>query len=61
MTILEMLEQSGFVALIGVSVVFSFLILLVVCVNLVSKIINTLDSGKDDQSQDSTNTAINKS
>ena len=61
MTILEMLEQSGFVALIGISVVFSFLILLVVCITLVSKVISALDSDKNIQAQGSTDTDNKKS
>jgi len=37
MTILEMLEQSGVLTLLGISVVFGFLIIMVVVISLVGK------------------------
>ena len=39
MTILEMLEQSGILALLGVGIVFSFLTILVFAISLIGKII----------------------
>ena len=39
MTILEMLEQSGVLTVLGVAVVFAFLFVMIVCVNLTGKII----------------------
>ena len=40
MTIIEMLEQSGFLVLLGLGVVFSFLIIMIIVVSGVGKVIN---------------------
>ena len=40
MTIIEMLEQSGILSLLGMAVVFGFLAILVIIISLVGKIIN---------------------
>ena len=52
MTILEMLKESAALAGLGISVVFSFLILIVIFITLAGKIINAFDSGKNVKPQD---------
>jgi len=52
MTILEMLEQSAILTVLGVGIVFSFLIIMIICVALMGKIIRTLESGKNIQDQE---------
>ncbi|MDR2404075.1 MAG: OadG family protein [Spirochaetaceae bacterium] len=47
MTIIEMLEQSGALTLLGMGVVFSFLIIMIVCVSLVGKLIHAMGLDKD--------------
>jgi len=47
MTIFDMLEQSGNLTLLGMGVVFSFLIILVVSISCVGKIIKNLGLDKD--------------
>ena len=47
MTIIEMLEQSLSLAALGMSVVFSFLLIMIICVTLVGKIIRYLESNKN--------------
>jgi oxaloacetate decarboxylase gamma subunit len=47
MTIAEMLGQSGVLTLLGMGIVFSFLIILIVCVTLTGKIIHVLGADKD--------------
>ena len=47
MTIEVMLEQSGVLTILGMSVVFSFLIILIFAVSLVGKIINSLKLNKE--------------
>lgn len=47
MTIVEMLEQSGVLTLLGMGIVFSFLIILIISVSLTSKIIRSLIVNKD--------------
>ncbi|MCL2043474.1 MAG: OadG family protein [Treponema sp.] len=39
MTILEMLGQSGVIALLGMGIVFSFLVVLVIAISLLGKVI----------------------
>jgi oxaloacetate decarboxylase gamma subunit len=43
MTILDMLGQSGVLTILGMGVVFSFLLIMVVCISMVGKIINVPD------------------
>jgi oxaloacetate decarboxylase gamma subunit len=45
MTIAEMLGQSGVLTLLGMGIVFGFLVILIVCVSLMGKLI--LDRGAD--------------
>ena len=47
MTIVEMLGQSGVLTLLGMSVVFGFLALMVVCVTLTGKFINAIGADRD--------------
>jgi oxaloacetate decarboxylase gamma subunit len=47
MTIVEMLEQSGVLTLLGMGVVFSFLAILIVAVTLVGKFIHAIGADKD--------------
>ena len=49
MTIAEMFGQSGVLALLGMGIVFSFLIILIVFMTLVAKIINALGWDADVQ------------
>ncbi len=49
MTILEMFEQSGILTLLGMGVVFGFLVILVLFMNLVAWIIRLLGWDKDEQ------------
>jgi len=48
MTIIEMLQQSGILAILGMGIVFLFLIIMVLVINLFGKIINSRISDKDD-------------
>jgi len=47
MTIVEMLGQSGVLTLLGLGVVFGFLIIMVIVINLTGKIISADKSGKE--------------
>jgi oxaloacetate decarboxylase gamma subunit len=47
MTIVEMLEQSGVLTLLGMGVVFSFLVVLIICITLAGKCIHALGADKD--------------
>ena len=47
MTIMEMLGQSGVLSVLGMSVVFGFLIIMVVSVTLMGKIVHALGVDKD--------------
>jgi oxaloacetate decarboxylase gamma subunit len=47
MTIAEMLGQSGALTLLGMGIVFGFLIILIIAVSLVGKIIHALGLDKD--------------
>jgi oxaloacetate decarboxylase gamma subunit len=42
MTIVEMLEQSGVLTLLGMGVVFGFLVILIVCISLVGRLIHAM-------------------
>jgi len=46
MTILDMLGQSGVLTVLGMGVVFGFLIIMVVCVSVMGKIIQGLEGNK---------------
>ena len=47
MTILEMLQQSAVLTVLGMAVVFVFLWLMIVCVNLAAKLIHKMGWDKD--------------
>jgi oxaloacetate decarboxylase gamma subunit len=49
MTILEMLEQSSVLTLLGMGIVFSFLVILIVCVTLMGKFFHAIGINKDVQ------------
>ena len=46
MTILEMLQQSAVLTLLGMAVVFLFLWIMVICVNLTGKILHSSNEEK---------------
>jgi oxaloacetate decarboxylase gamma subunit len=47
MTITEMLGQSGALTLLGMSVVFSFLAIMIICVTLMGKLVHAIGADKD--------------
>jgi oxaloacetate decarboxylase gamma subunit len=47
MTILEMLQQSAMLTILGMAVVFAFLWLMIICVNGVGKLIQKTGMDKD--------------
>jgi oxaloacetate decarboxylase gamma subunit len=47
MTIAEMLEQSGVLTLLGMGIVFGFLIILIVTVSLMGKVMSALGLNTD--------------
>jgi oxaloacetate decarboxylase gamma subunit len=47
MTILEMLEQSTILTVLGMSVVFAFLWFMIICMNGVAKMVHKLGWDKD--------------
>jgi len=47
MTIEVMLEQSGVLTVLGMSVVFSFLIILIIAITAVGKILNAMKLNKE--------------
>ncbi|MDR1863066.1 MAG: OadG family protein [Treponema sp.] len=47
MTILEMLQQSAVLTLLGMTVVFLFLWLMIICVNVVGKLVHKMGWDKD--------------
>ena len=49
MTIFEMLEQSGKLTLLGMGVVFGFLIVMVIVISVAGKIMNPPEINKDVQ------------
>ncbi|MDR1058135.1 MAG: OadG family protein [Treponema sp.] len=46
MTIVEMLRQSSVLTLLGMGVVFGFLVILIVCVTAMGRVIRTFLAGK---------------
>jgi sodium pump decarboxylase gamma subunit len=48
MTIFEMLQQSGIMALLGVGTVSMFFISLIICITLMSKLINVFNKNEHD-------------
>jgi oxaloacetate decarboxylase gamma subunit len=52
MTILEMLQQSMVLTLLGMAVVFAFLWLMIICVNITGRLIQRMGWDKDVRSQE---------
>ena len=50
MTIMDMLEQSGVLTLLGMGIVISFLIIMIIAISLMGKIIHALGWDRDAQS-----------
>jgi oxaloacetate decarboxylase gamma subunit len=49
MTIFDMLEQSGILSVLGMGIVFGFLVIMVITITLVGKLIQALGLNKDVQ------------
>jgi oxaloacetate decarboxylase gamma subunit len=47
MTIAEMLQQSGVLTLLGMGIVFGFLIIMVIAVSMMGRIIHALGADRD--------------
>ena len=47
MTIFDMLEQSGVLTLLGMGVVFGFLVIMIICVSIMGRIIQALGGDKE--------------
>jgi oxaloacetate decarboxylase gamma subunit len=47
MTIVQMLGQSGYLTVLGMGIVFSFLVILIVSITLVGKLLQALGLNKD--------------
>jgi oxaloacetate decarboxylase gamma subunit len=47
MTIVEMLGQSGILTLLGMGIVFGFLIIMIISITMVGKFIHTIGADKD--------------
>ncbi|MDR1174930.1 MAG: OadG family protein [Treponema sp.] len=47
MTIVEMLGQSGVLTLLGMGIVFGFLLILIICVTLIGRLIQAIGTDKD--------------
>jgi oxaloacetate decarboxylase gamma subunit len=48
MTIVEMLEQSGVLTLLGMGIVFGFLVIMIITITLAGKVIHALGMDKED-------------
>ncbi|QQO11270.1 OadG family protein [Breznakiella homolactica] len=49
MTIMEMFGQSGVLTLLGMGIVFGFLVVMIVCITLMGKAVHALGMDKDAQ------------
>jgi oxaloacetate decarboxylase gamma subunit len=47
MTIADMLGQSGVLTLLGMGIVFGFLLILIICVTFIGKLIHAVGADKD--------------
>ena len=54
MTITEMLGQSGLLTLLGMSVVFSFIIILILCIKLLHVILHAFKLDKEEPAKTAT-------
>jgi oxaloacetate decarboxylase gamma subunit len=61
MTIFDMLGQSGNLTLLGMGVVFAFLIIMIITINLVGKLIHKLGLDKETKAVQSAAPAVTKS
>ncbi len=57
MTISEMLGQSGLLTLLGMCVVFSFIIILILCMSLLKFFVRAAKLDKNDASESTSNVA----
>ena len=57
MTIIKMLGQSGLLTLLGMCVVFGFIIILICCMKLLQVIIHAFKLDKDSQTENSSASA----
>lgn len=57
MTIMEMLKQSAILTILGMAVVFMFLWIMIICVNLTGKAIHKMGMDKDVQQPPAARTA----
>jgi len=57
MTITEMLGQSGLLTLLGMCVVFSFIIILILCMKLLQVIVHALKLDKEEPANTTNNSA----
>jgi oxaloacetate decarboxylase gamma subunit len=58
MTIVEMLGQSGVLTLLGMGVVFGFLVIMVITINLAGKVVHALGLDKDTAAGVKTGSAV---
>ena len=58
MTIMDMLGQSAVLTVLGMGVVFGFLVIMVICVSVMGKIIQGLGGSKDAASAPSSQTGF---
>ena len=60
MTIIEMLQQSAILTVLGMAIVFLFLWIMIVCVNVIGKLIHKMvwARGKDKQQRPPSGTTV---
>ncbi|GAB6391340.1 MAG: oxaloacetate decarboxylase, gamma subunit [Treponematales bacterium] len=58
MTIVEMLQQSGILTLLGMAIVFAFLWLMIICVNVTGKLVHAFGADKDVQARKETDGTV---
>ena len=51
MTIVDMLGQSGLLTLLGMGVVFSFLIIMIICMYILHAVLHALGKDKDEPAE----------
>jgi sodium pump decarboxylase gamma subunit len=57
MTIIEMLQQSAILTILGMAVVFLFLWIMILCVSAVGKLIHNIERDKDKQQRPASGTS----
>lgn len=60
MTIIEMLEQSTILTVLGMTIVFVFLWLMIICINATGRLVHKMGWDKDIQQPDSPPKAADK-